>query len=117
MYRLLRVEDQVRGRRNQLQHPQYQKPELLATQPNQVWSWEITKLLGPAKWTYFYLYVILDIFSRDVVGWMVAPNESGRLAERLIEESCRKQQIQPQQLTLHADRGSSMKSGACRVRT
>jgi putative transposase len=110
MYRLLRVEDQVRERRNQLQHPQYKKPELLATKPNQVWSWDITKLLGPAKWTYFYLYVILDIFSRYVVGWMVAPAESSILAERLIEDSCRKQQIQPQQLTLHADRGSSMKS-------
>ena len=110
MYRLLRVEDQVRERRNQLQHPQYKKPELLATQPNQVWGWDITKLLGPAKWTCFYLYVIFDIFSRYVVGWMVAPNESAILAERLIEESCHKQQIQPQQLTLHADRGSSMKS-------
>ena len=81
-----------------------------ATAANQVWSWDITKLLGPAKWTYFYLYVILDIFSRYVVGWMVAPQESAELAKRLIGESCRKQRIEPGQLTLHADRGSSMKS-------
>lgn len=109
-YRLLAEHDQVKERRNRLRHPDYKKPESLATQPNQVWSWNITKLLGPAKWTYFYLYVILDLFGRYVVGWMVAPNESAILAERLIEESCRKQQIQPRQLTLHADRGSSMKS-------
>jgi putative transposase len=88
----------------------YKKPELLATGPNQVWSWDITKLLGPAKWTYFYLYVIMDIFSRYVVGWMVAPAESAALAEKLIKETCEKQRIGRDQLTLHADRGSSMKS-------
>ena len=88
--------------------PSYAKPELLATAPNQLWSWDITKLLGPAKWTYFYLYVILDVFSRYVVGWMVADGESAALAKRLIDETCRRQNIQPGQLTLHADRGSSM---------
>jgi putative transposase len=110
MYRILEQEDQLRERRNQLRHPQYQKPELLATAPNQVWSWDITKLLGPAKWTYFYLYVILDIFSRYVVGWMVAPRESAELAKRLIGETCAKQGIDAGQLTIHADRGSSMTS-------
>ncbi len=110
MYRLLEENNEVRERRNQLTHPSYQKPELLATGANQVWSWDITKLLGPAKWTYFYLYVILDIFSRYVVGWMVAPNESAELAQRLIGETCRKQGIAPGQLILHADRGASMKS-------
>jgi putative transposase len=111
MYRILDQHDQVRERRNQLTHPAYQKPELLATGPNQVWSWDITKLLGPAKWTYFYLYVILDIFSRYVVGWMVAARESATLAEKLIRETCQKQTIVPGQLTVHADRGSSMTSG------
>ena len=91
-------------------HPAYQKPELLATAPNQVWSWDITKLLGPVKWTYFYLYVILDIFSRYVVGWMVASRESALLAERLLHETYQKQGIQPGQLLIHADRGPSMKS-------
>jgi putative transposase len=93
-----------------LAHPPYKKPELLATASNQLWSWDITKLLGPAKWTYFYLYVILDVFSRYVTGWMVAMRESAELAKRLIEESCVKQNIQPGQLTLHADRGTSMSS-------
>ena len=110
MYRILAAEGAVRERRDQLRHPAYSKPELLATGPNQVWSWDITKLLGPAKWTYFYLYVILDIFSRYVVGWMVAERESAALAQQLIGETCVKQGIQPGQLTLHADRGSSMKS-------
>ena len=110
MYRILEQEGEVRERRDQLRHPHYQKPELLATAPNQVWSWDITKLLGPAKWTYFYLYVILDIFSRYVVGWMVAPHESAELAKRLIGETCAKQGIAPGQLTIHADRGSSMTS-------
>jgi putative transposase len=110
MYRILEQEDELRERRNQLRHPQYQKPELLATAPNQVWSWDITKLLGPVKWTYFYLYVILDIFSRYVVGWMVAPRESAELAKRLIGETCAKQGIDAGQLTIHADRGSSMTS-------
>jgi putative transposase len=82
----------------------------VATAPNQVWSWDITKLKGPVKLLYFYLYVILDIFSRYVVGWMVAPGEGARLAERLIEETCAKQNIQPGQLTIHADRGAAMTS-------
>jgi len=111
MYRVLQAESGSRERRDQLRHPVYAKPELLAREPNQVWSWDITKLLGPAKWTYFYLYVILDIFSRFVVGWLLAERESARLAERLIEETLAKQGIEPGQLTLHADRGSSMKSG------
>jgi putative transposase len=110
MYRLLEQHHELRERRNQLTHPSYQKPELLATAPNQVWSWDITKLLGPAKWTYFYLYVILDIFSRYAVGWMVAPRESAALAQCLIRETCRKQRIEPGQLTLHADRGSPMRA-------
>ncbi len=110
MYRVLESNREVRERRDQLRHPIYQKPELLATAPNQVWSWDITKLLGPAKWTYFYLYVILDIFSRYVVGWMLADHESARLAKRLIDDSYAKQRIVPGQLTIHADRGSSMKS-------
>jgi putative transposase len=110
MYRILDKNSEVKERRNQLSHPVYKKPELLATGPNQVWSWDITKLLGPAKWTYFYLYVIMDIFSRYVVGWMVAPAESAALAEKLIKETCEKQRIGRDQLTLHADRGSSMKS-------
>ena len=110
MYRLLARRGESRERRAQLTPPPYRKPELLATAPNQLWSWDITKLLGPAKWTYFYLYVILDVFSRYVTGWMVAHRESAELAKRLIEESCTKQRIQPGQLTLHADRGTSMSS-------
>jgi putative transposase len=110
MYRVLDANREVRERRNQLRHPKYAAPELLATGPNQLWSWDITKLLGPAKWTYFYLYVILDVFSRYVVGWMVAPKESAALAEKLIRETCLRQGILPGQLTVHADRGSSMKS-------
>lgn len=110
MYRLLEQRGESRERRDQLAHPPYRKPELLATAPNQLWSWDITKLLGPAKWTYFYLYVILDVFSRYAVGWMVAPRESAELAKRLIEDSCAKQKIQPGQLTVHADRGSAMTS-------
>ncbi len=110
MYRILEQHHEVRERRDQLRHPTYTKPELLATGPNQVWSWDITKLLGPVKWSYFYLYVILDIFSRYVVGWMVAPSESAALAGQLIGETCAKQNIQKGQLTIHADRGSSMKS-------
>lgn len=110
MYRIIEDAHEVRERRDQLRHPPYKKPELLATKPNQVWSWDITKLRGPEKWTYFYLYVILDIFSRAVVGWMVADRESAILASELIDESCRKQGIERGQLTLHADRGSSMKS-------
>jgi putative transposase len=110
MYRLLAQAGQSRERRDQLVHPAYHKPELLATSPNQVWSWDITKLLGPQKWTYFYLYVILDIFSRYVVGWMLAYQESAALAERLIAETAHKHGIAPGQLTLHADRGTSMTS-------
>lgn len=110
MYRILEENREVKERRNQLRHPVYSKPELLATAPNQVWSWDITKLLGQQKWSYFYLYVILDIFSRYVVGWMVADRESAPLAKRLIYETCCKQNIDPGQLTLHADRGSSMRS-------
>jgi len=109
-YRILERHHEVRERRNQRCHPNYTKPELLATAPNQVWSWDITKLKGPAKWTYFYLYVIIDIFSRCVVGWMVAHRESTELAKRLIRETCERQEIQEAQLTLHADRGSSMTS-------
>jgi putative transposase len=110
MYRILAGEGEARERRDQLVHPAYTKPELLATGPNQLWSWDITKLLGPAKWTYFYLYVILDVFSRYVVGWMVANGESAELAKRLIADTCAKQGIEPGQLTIHADRGSSMTS-------
>ena len=103
---------EVRERRRQRRHPQYSKPELLATGPNQCWSWDITKLKGPVKWSYFYLYVILDIFSRYVVGWMVATQESSRLAKVLIAQSYSKQEIVAGGLTLHADRGSSMSSKA-----
>ncbi len=110
LYRILRGARQVRERRNQLQRPNYKRPELLATGPNQVWSWDITKLRGPAKWMYFALYVILDIFSRYVVGWLVADRESEALAVELIEQTCIKQGIQRGQLTIHADRGSSMTS-------
>ena len=108
MYRVLANHAQVRERRDQLRHPAYSKPELLATGPNQVWSWDITKLLGPAKWTYYYLYVMLDIFSRYVPGWLLADRESSALAELLITEACAKQHIPPDQLTIHADRGSPM---------
>ena len=110
MYRILAARHEIRERRNHLRHPTYQKPELLATAPNQVWSWDITKLLGPVKWTYYYLYVILDIFSRYVVGWMLALREAAGLATRLIAETCAKQGIEPGGLTIHADRGSSMRS-------
>ena len=101
---------QTGERRNQLVHPRHQRPELLATRPNQLWSWDITKLLGPATWTYYYLYVILDVFSRHVVGWMVAERESAVLAERLLAATIAKQQIRRDRLTVHADRGSSMTS-------
>jgi putative transposase len=110
MYRILEENDQVKERRNIKRTNNYQKPELLATEPNQVWSWDITKLKGPEKWTYFYLYVIMDIFSRFVVGWMVAHRELSSLAKKLIKETCERQHIEPGQLTIHADRGSSMKS-------
>jgi transposase InsO family protein len=113
MYRVLAAEQEVRERRNLLRHPRYAAPELLATAPNQLWSWDITKLLGPTKWTYYYLYVILDVFSRYVVGWLLAYRESAVLAERLIAATCRRQGIPPGQLTVHADRGSSMIWHSC----
>jgi len=108
MYRILDSYKEVKERRNQLRHPSYTKPELLATGPNQLWSWDITKLKGPTKWTYYYLYTILDVFSRYVPGWLIAECESAALAQHLIAESCAKQNIAPDQLTLHADRGSAM---------
>jgi putative transposase len=110
MYRILDENDEICERRNQLRHPNYVKPELLATKPNELWSWDITKLLGPAKWTYYYLYVILDVFSRFVVGWLISERESATLAKELIAETCGRQGIRPDQLTIHADRGSSMTS-------
>jgi len=110
MYRLLSAADEVRERRHQLTHPHYQAPELLATAPNQVWSWDITKLRSLVKWTYYYLYVVLDIFSRYVTGWMVATCESAELAKQLLLESCLKQGIELDQLTVHSDRGPSMTS-------
>ena len=110
MYRYLATAGEVRERRNQLAHPRYARPELLATAPNQVWSWDITKLRAAQKWTYYYLYVLLDIYSRYVVGWMLAHRESGELAARLVADTCAKQGIEPGQLTVHADRGSAPKS-------
>ena len=110
MYRLLAADGQVRERRDQLTHPAYAAPELLAERPNELWSWDITKLLGPAKWTYFYLYVILDVFSRYAVAWTIQHRESAELAKALIGQATAQQQIQPKTLTVHADRGSSMTS-------
>ena len=112
MYRILAAHEEVRERRRQLRHPAYQKPELLAEAPNQVWSWDITKLMGPVKWSYFYLYVIIDIFSRRVVAWCVADTESAALFKPLLEDAMEKHDIPPGQLTLHADRGASMKAKA-----
>jgi putative transposase len=109
-YRVLREAGESRERRAQAAHPAAVKPELAATGPNQVWSWDITKLHGPAKWTYYHLYVILDIFSRYAVGWMVATRESAALAKKLIAATAAKQSITRGQLTIHADRGSSMTS-------
>lgn len=110
MYRILGDFDEVRERRQQRKHPVYQKPELLAVQPNQVWSWDITKLRGPAKWTHFALYTVIDIFSRYIVGWMIAEHESAELAHQLIATAVTHQAIQPEQLTLHADNGKPMKA-------
>ena len=110
MYRILADNQSSRERRNQLKHPEYRKPELLATGPNEVWSWDITKLKGPETWTYYYLYVILDIYSRCVVGWMLADRESADLAKQLIETTIDKQNIPPEQLIIHSDRGPSMTS-------
>ena len=112
MYRILNANSEVCARRQQLRHPVYTKPELLAVQPNEVWSWDITKLKGAAKWTYFYLYVIIDIFSRRVVGWRVADAESAALFKPLFDDTIAKHQIRPGQLTLHADRGGPMKAKA-----
>ena len=110
MYRVLAEANEVRERRDQARHPVYTKPELVATAPNQVWTWDITKLKGPIPYLYYSLYVILDLFSRYVVGWMVAMHENARLAERLIAATCAKQVIGPHQLTIHADRGAPMRS-------
>jgi putative transposase len=110
MYRLLSVRGEARERRNQLTYPAYARPELLAEEPNEIWSWDITKLLGPAKWTYFYLYVILDVFSRYPVGWTVQHRESAQVAKGLIAQAAEQQNILPGTLTVHADRGSSMTS-------
>ena len=110
MYRILRDRHQVRERRRQARHPAHVKPELVADGPNQVWSWDITKLAGPHKWTWFHLYVILDVWSRFAVGWLVAPRESARLAEELIAATAKAEHIDRGQLTLHADRGTSMTS-------
>jgi putative transposase len=110
MYRILEENKAVRERRDQLRHPEYQRPELLATDSNQLWSWDITKLKGPRKWNYFHLYVILDVYSRKVVGWLLANRESSTLAVELIGQSCRREKIVKDQLTVHADRGSSMRS-------
>jgi putative transposase len=108
MYRLLRARGETGDRRRHATHPAHVKPELLATKPNQCWSWDITKLAGPARWTWFYLYVILDIYSRYVVGWMVAAREAATLAERLLADTITAQQVQAGRLTVHADRGTSM---------
>lgn len=110
MYRLLKEAGENGERRNQLTHPAYQRPELLASRPNEVWSWDISKLKGPAKWTYYYLYAIIDVYSRYAVGWTVQQRESAVLAEALIGQSADQQQIGRGQLTVHADRGSSMRS-------
>ena len=108
MYRVLTEHAEVKERRRQLQHPRYAAPELLATGPNQLWSWDITKLKGPVQWAYFSLYVILDVFSRYVVGWMAAERDSATLAQRLIQQTCDRQGVEPGKLTIHADRGSAM---------
>jgi putative transposase len=108
MYRLLRARGETGDRRRHATHPARVKPELQATRPNQCWSWDITKLAGPAKWSWFYLSVILDVFSRYVVGWMVAAREAASLAERLLADTIAAQQVEPGQLTIHADRGTSM---------
>ena len=110
MYRVLRADGETRERRRQATHPAAKKPELLATRPNEVWSWDITRLLGPAKWTYYYLYVIIDLYSRYVPGWLLASRETAALAERLLAESIAKHHVVADQLTVHADRGTSMAS-------
>lgn len=110
MYRILHSLDEVHQRRNVRHHPRYHKPELLATAPNQVWSWDITKLKGPVKWSYYYLYVIMDIYSRYTVGWMLAERETAALAKRLIKETCMRQEVARDKLIIHSDRGSQMTS-------
>jgi putative transposase len=110
MYRILKSKDMSRERRNIKTSNCYVKPELLATRPNEVWSWDITKIKTPLKWTYFYLYVMIDIYSRYIVGWMIAYRESEVLATKFIKEICERQNIKPSKLTIHADRGSSMRS-------
>jgi len=110
MYRLLAGQGEVRERRDQLTHPAYARPELLAMQPNQVWSWDISKLKGPATWSYYYLYVVLDVFSRYVVAWTLQLRESGEIAKELIAQAVAQQQVEAGTLTVHADRGSSMTS-------
>ena len=110
MYRILAEHGEVRERRDVVRRPFYTAPSLVATAPSQVWSWDITKLLGPVTWTYYYLYVILDIFSRYVVGWMVAERESSELAKHLIKTSCERHGVKADSLVLHSDRGPSMKS-------
>jgi len=112
MYRILDQHGEVRERREQLRHPTYRKPELLAERPNEVWSWDITKLMGPTKWRYFYLYVILDIFSRRVVGWCIADAETAALFKPLFADAVARHNVPPGQLTLHADRGGPMKAKA-----
>ena len=114
MYRLLALNGGCRERRNQLVHPAYAKPELLALAPNEVWSWDITKLKGPVEWSCFHLYVIMDIFSRHVVGWLIADRENAQLAEQLIADTVSRHDVEPGMLTLHADRGTSMRSEASR---
>lgn len=108
MYRILRENQEVRERRNQLRHPAYAKPRVVARAPNQAWTWDIAKLPGPAKWLSFCLYVVLDLFSRFVVGWLIAEHERAALAEQLIAESCARQGVTPGQLTIHSDRGGPM---------
>jgi putative transposase len=111
MYRILAAHHGgVRERRDQLTHPAYAKPELLAERPNELWSWDVSKLKGPAKWTWFYLYVILDVFSRYVVGWTVHYRENAQIAKALIEQASEQQQITPKILTLHADRGAPQRA-------
>jgi putative transposase len=112
MYRILRENAEVRERRNVLRHPKYKKPELLATGPNQVWSWDVTKLKGPQKWTYYYLFVMIDIYSRKVIGWLIADTENAELAEMLITECCWREAIDEEQLYIHSDRGAPMVSKA-----
>ena len=110
MYRLLAQNEENKERRNQLRHPNFEKPELLASGPNQVWSWDITKLKAASKWSYYYLYVLMDIFSRYVVGWCVAPAESAELATDLMLSACLREKVSRDQLVIHADRGSAMTS-------